>query len=321
MVYQFGLPNICIFVGLPIVLLIFRQLGKIKMVKTYNLNVLNFFLPFLFVMVQYSYAQGFDKIELKNTYPWCIVAYDSLERSPKQRIALLKEIGFNKYAYDWRDKHLDDTHAELKLATENNIEIVSVWLWLNAKRDSLNSLSDANQRILGIIDSLNLKTTLWVSLSENFFEEPAYEQSLSKAVKIVDFIAIKAAELDCKVALYNHSGWFGNPFNQLEVIKALPQHELGIVYNFHHAHGSIDNIPQIANAITPYLKAVNLNGMKKDGDKILPIGKGDYEKEMIRTFIKSGFMGPWGILGHVENKDVKKVLLENIDGLISLQVQ
>jgi hypothetical protein len=92
-----------------------------------------------------------------------------------------------------------------------------------------------------------------------------------------------------------------------------------MVYNFHHAHDSIEEIGAIAPAIMPYLVAVNLNGMKKDGSKILAIGKGDYEKEMIRTFIESGFTGPWGILGHVENADVKKVLLENLDGLKSLQ--
>ena len=295
------------------------------MVKTYyriiNLNILNFFLPLLFLMVQYSNAQDFDKIELKDTYPWCIVAYDSLERSPKERIGLIKEIGFNMYAYDWRDRHLEDTSLELQLAMANHIEILSVWIWLNAKRDSIEQLSHANERMFKIIEQLDLKTTLWVSLSENFFKDLNYEQSLSKAVKIIDFIAMKAAELNCKVALYNHSGWFGNPYYQLEVIKALPQHELGMVYNFHHAHGSIEDIPQIANAIKPNLIAVNLNGMKKDGNKILPIGKGDHEKEMIKIFRESGFKGPWGILGHVENADVKKVLLQNIEGLRSLQDQ
>jgi len=295
------------------------------MVKTHysiiNLNLLNFFLSFLFLMVQCSSAQDFYKIELKDTYPWCIVAYDSLERSPKERIALIKEIGFNKYAYDWRDSHLEDTSLELQLAMDNDIEILSVWIWLNAKRDDIEQLSHANERLFEIIEQLNLKTTFWVSLSENFFKDLNHQQSLSKAVKIIDVIAMRAAELDCKVALYNHSGWFGNPYYQLEVIKALPQHELGMVYNFHHAHDNIEDIPQIAKAVIPYLKAVNLNGMKKDGNKILAIGKGDYEKEMIRTFIKSGFRGPWGILGHVENADVKKILLQNIDGLRSLQDQ
>jgi len=275
----------------------------------------------LFFFVQISMGQELNRIDIRDTYPWCIVAYDSLERLPAQRIQMIKELGFNKYAYDWRDRHLEDTSLELQLAMDNHIEIVSVWLWLNAKRDSIELLSQANERMFKIIEQLDLKTTLWVSLSGNFFKDLNHEQSLSKAVEIIDFITMKATELDCKVALYNHSGWFGNPYNQLEVIEALPHHKLGMVYNFHHAHGSIEDIPKIVNAIKPYLKAVNLNGMKKDGNKILAIGKGDHEKEMIKAFRASGFTGPWGILGHVENTDVKKILLENIEGLRSLHDQ
>lgn len=284
-------------------------------------NLLYSLLPFLILLAQCSNAQNFDQNQLKDYYPWCIVAYDSLERSPRERIQMIKEIGFNKYAYDWRDKHLEDTKFELQMAMVNDIEIVSIWLWLNANRDSIGLLGHANKKLFKIIEELDLRTTFWVSLSENFFKDLDEEQSLSEAVAILDFVAIKAAELNCKVALYNHSGWFGNPFNQLEVIKALPQHDLGIVFNFHHAHNSIDDIDSIAFAIKPYLRAVNLNGMKKDGIKILPIGKGDYEKEMIQAFINTGFIGPWGVMGHVENADVKKVLLENIDGLRSLQNQ
>ena len=45
---------------------------------------------------------------MDNLYPWCIVAFDSLERSQSERINMLNELGFSKYAYDWRDEHLDD---------------------------------------------------------------------------------------------------------------------------------------------------------------------------------------------------------------------
>ncbi|KAA3633982.1 MAG: hypothetical protein DWQ02_12185, partial [Bacteroidetes bacterium] len=148
---------------------------------------------------------------LDQVFPWCIVAFDSLERSPEERIHLLKELGFSKYAYDWRDKHLDEMAGELTLARENDIEIISVWLWLNAKRDSLGKLSPANDRIFEIIKEINLNTTLWVSFSNNFFEEHTQEQTMSYAIEMIKFINSKAREINCKVALYNHRGWFGNP--------------------------------------------------------------------------------------------------------------
>ncbi|MGQ1785256.1 MULTISPECIES: sugar phosphate isomerase/epimerase family protein [unclassified Saccharicrinis] len=260
-----------------------------------------------------------NKIESQDLYPWCIVAYDSLERSPSERINMLKQLGFEKYAYDWRDKHLDNTLTELNLATENDIEIISVWLWLNAKRDSLGKLSLANERFFDIIKQAKLKTTIWVSLSENFFKDLDQEKSLERATDVIRFIAEKAEGIDCKVALYNHTGWFGNPFNQLEIIKNLPQYELSMVYNFHHGHNSMDEFHILIKAIKPYLSAVNLNGMEKDGHKILAIGKGNYEKEMIQILKEAGFKGPWGILGHVKGVDVEKILKQNIEGLKAIE--
>ena len=62
---------------------------------------------------------------------------------------MLKELGFIKYAYDWRDNNLDEIETELKLAIENDIEIISVWFWLNAKRDSLHKLSASNDYFMG----------------------------------------------------------------------------------------------------------------------------------------------------------------------------
>ena len=59
--------------------------------------------------------------------------------------------------------------------------------------------------------------------------------------------------------------------------------------------------------------------MEKDGEKILPIGDGNYEKDMINTLKEFGFKGPWGILGHVGEKDVEAVLINNINGLVAIQ--
>ncbi|UCH65838.1 MAG: hypothetical protein JSW63_01515 [Ignavibacterium sp.] len=231
---------------------------------------------------------------------------------------MLKELGFTKYAYDWRDKHLDDMESELTMAKENDIEIISVWLWLNAKRDSLGKLSPSNERIFRILKHLKLQTTLWVSFNNNFFKNLTQEQSIQKAAKMIKYIYEKADGIGCKVALYNHRDWFGDPNNEIEIIQALPECDLSMVFNFHHAQQYIEEFPQIVKKIKPYLSSVNLNGMRKEGPKILPIGEGDYEKEMIQQLIDEGYNGPWGILGHVENKDVEKVLKQNIAGFKSI---
>lgn len=258
--------------------------------------------------------------QMKNVYPWCIVAFDSLERSPDDRIKMLKELGFTKYAYDWRDPHLDDMSRELQLAEENGIEIISSWLWLNAERDSLGKLSPGNERMLQILKDSQIKTTLWLSFSNNFFEDKSQEESLTIARNMIQFIKHRADALDCSVALYNHRGWFGNPNNQLQIIKSMPSDSLSMVFNFHHAHDYLDDFPKIAKMITPHLSAVNLNGMTKDGEKIVPFGAGEFEKTMINSIRTEGFHGPWGLLGHVENADVKEILEQNIAGLNSMEI-
>ena len=58
--------------------------------------------------------------------------------------------------------------------------------------------------------------------------------------------------------------------------------------------------------------------MRPEGPKILPIGSGTRERDMIRLLQASGYDGPIGVLGHVEDADVEEVLRANLAGLRSL---
>ena len=276
-----------------------------------RLNILVLELVFVFSCssnVEYS-------IDVKDVSPWCILEFDSLDRTPKERIAMLKEMGFTKYGFDKVKGDLSTMKEEFKLARENDIEISSIFLWLNSKRDSIGKLSPSNQEILSNLKEIEEKPIIWVSFSNNFFEGKSQEQSLKLSIEMIKFIKLKADEVGCKLALYNHGGWFGNPHNQLEILRELNEESLTMVYNFHHAHEYVDEFPEIVKKMKPYLSYVNLNGMKKEGPKILPIGKGDYEYGMINNLLDEGYIGPWGILGHIKTEDVQKVLTRNLEGL------
>lgn len=132
---------------------------------------------------------------------------------------------------------------------------------------------------------------------------------------MISFLSKRARSLDCKLALYNHGDWFGEPENQVKIIQVLPDEDLGIIFNFHHAHQQIDPFPEMVDVMLPYLWSVNLNGLRKGGPKILPIGQGDHEREMIELLIGKGYTGDFGILGHVENADVEMILKANLEGL------
>ena len=68
----------------------------------------------------------------------------------------------------------------------------------------------------------------------------------------------------------------------------------------------------------PYLSTVNINGMRKEGPKIISLGDGDLELEMLHELKNSGFSGSIGILGHTDNEDIRKPLERNLKGLKSL---
>ena len=280
--------------------------------------------PFLFLLfllssfVIHGCKDDSFHITQDNTLAWCIVPFDAKERTPQQRIALLKELGFTRYAYDWRTKHLDEMAEEIRLARENDIEISAAWLWINADRDTLGKLSPDNQRLFEILKETGLQTTIWMSFSGNYFEGLSHNEALEKGIQMVDYIVQLSQESGGRVALYNHGDWFGDPRNQVEIIQALPGSDLGIIYNFHHAHNQLEEYPDMVNSMLPYLWTVNLNGMKKEGPKIMTLGQGDLEKDMIQLLWDKGYKGPWGILGHIETEDVKVVLERNLAGLEKL---
>ena len=54
----------------------------------------------------------------------------------------------------------------------------------------------------------------------------------------------------------------------------------------------------------PYLNTVNINGMNSEGPKILTVGEGQSEKQMLSLLKESGFDGNIGIIGHLQDEDV-----------------
>ena len=254
------------------------------------------------------------ELDMDNYHAWCIVPYDSKHRTPKQRIEMLKVLGFKSYAYDWRTEHLPEMVNEFKLAIENDIQINGVWLKIE-ENDKVGNLSEQNKKVLQAIKESGLKTQLWTSLEDNFFESLSEEESFSKAVEMVSYLSSEIAKMGGGIGLYNHGGWFGNPDNLVKIVTSVPSKNVGIVFNFHNAHEFLDTYPRMAKNMAPYLWAVNLNGMNPGDPEILQIGKGTEEARMIEILEEAGYKGPYGILGHRMDADVKSVLAGNLEGL------
>jgi len=249
-----------------------------------------------------------------NLVAWCIVPFDSVERTPVQRAQMLKELGFTKFAYDWRAKHIAEFPTEISELKKQGIQLSAVWIWIDS--DSLPGHD--NGEIFKIVKDNGVKTDFWIGFNNTVFEGLDENQKFEKAVSMVKSLEKLADSQGCTISLYNHGDWFGEPTNQVKIIELTGSDKIGMVYNFHHAHEQIADFPILLPKMLPYLKTINLNGMRAAGPKILPIGQGDSELGMLKGIRDAEFQGNLGILGHVEDADVQVILQGNLDGLKTL---
>ncbi|MGY5354935.1 sugar phosphate isomerase/epimerase family protein [Wenyingzhuangia sp. IMCC45467] len=278
----------------------------------------------LFTLLMFSCAtkkQLNAVADKSNLIPWSIVGFDVKERTSLERLEMLERLGYQQYAYGHRAKHIPTMEQEWKLAKEKGIAIKAVWLYINLNKEKPYHLRDLTEAVFKNLEKTGLKTQIWVGFDPTYFKDLSDTEALNKSVEMIAYLSQRAQALGCKIALYNHGGWFGNPNNQLKIIRALPDEDLGVIFNFHHAHEDLEHYQENIKKLLPYLWCVNLNGMKKEGSKIITIGKGNLEKEMIISLLNIGYKGPFGILGHVKGGDPELVLQENYQGLKSLMIE
>ena len=136
----------------------------------------------------------------------------------------------------------------------------------------------------------------------------------------------KTHAMGSKLGLYNHGGWGGEPENMIAVIEWLrgetEADHVGIVYNLHHGHEHVDRFDSLLNKMLPYLLCLNLNGTNTEPNpKILELGNGEHDVDLMKSILNSGYSGPLGVLGHKAEEDVEQSLQSNLDGLETLLLE
>jgi sugar phosphate isomerase/epimerase len=246
-----------------------------------------------------------------NLMAWCIVPFDAKKRTPEQRAEMLEKLGFRYFAYDYRAEHIPTFDAEITALKKRNIDLTAWWF--------PSTLSGEARIILNALKKHKVQPQLWITGGGDPAKTPAEQAArVEQEVLRIGPIAEAAQQLGCKVGLYNHGGWFGEPTNQIAIINRLRMPNVGIVYNLHHAHDHLDRFKENLALIKPHLLAINLNGMVENGDKtgkkILPIGQGTRDLELLKIIQQSGWLGPIGILNHTD-EDAETRLQDNISGL------
>lgn len=252
-----------------------------------------------------------DVFRRDNLVAWCIVPFDAKKRGPEERAAMLEKLGFKHFAYDFRPEHVPTFDAEIAALKKHGVSL-DAW-WFPA------TLNDSARHILEVCKKNDIHPELWVSGGGEPTTSPEEQrQRVEKEAARIRPIAEAAAAQGMKVGLYNHGGWFGEPENQLAILDALKMPNVGIVYNLHHGHDHLARFAELLPKMMPHLLALNLNGMVANGDrqgqKILQLGQGTHDLELLKTIRASGYRGPIGILGHTQD-DAEARLQDNLDGL------
>ncbi len=239
----------------------------------------------------------------ENLVPWCIVPFDAKKRSPAERAEMLVELGLKRCAYDWRNHHVAEFEEEILEYKKHGIEFFAFW--------------GGHESAYALFEKYNLHPQIWRTLGSP--TEGAQSEKVAAAADSMEELAKRTAQLGCKLGLYNHGGWGGEPANLVAVCEELRNRghkHVGIVYNWHHGHGHITDWAESLALMTPYLHCLNLNGMNPGAEpKILPLSQGKHELEMLRVVLESGYNGPIGILDHQNTTDSFETLSENLKGL------
>ncbi|MEL6107773.1 MAG: DUF6797 domain-containing protein [Planctomycetota bacterium] len=251
-------------------------------------------------------AETPDNLRDENLVAWCIVPFDSKDRSPAERAAMVRRLGLRRVAYDWRQKHVPTFEEEILQYKRNGIEYFAFW--------------DIHDEALRLFEKHGLRPQIWKTLPSPK-GETQQDRVRAAAEQLLPLVE-RTGKLGSKFGLYNHGGWGGEPDNLVAVCEYLREKHsadhVGIVYNLHHGHGHLDDFDTVLQTLKPHLLCLNLNGMTRDGDKrgkkILPLGEGEFDVTLLKAIRRSGYSGPIGVIGHTQD-DVEQRLQDNLDGL------
>ncbi|MFW6107321.1 MAG: hypothetical protein ACOC8A_01375 [bacterium] len=238
-----------------------------------------------------------------NLVAWCIVPFDAEQRGPAERAEMLERLGIRRLAYDWRSRHVPTFEDEIIQMKKHGIDFFAFWSFHPA--------------MAPLVRKHGVRPQFWLTVPSP--KGATQEARVEAAAKALLPRVEQVRRLGCKLGLYNHGGWGGEPANMVAVCQWLRANahadHVGIVYNLHHGHGHIADFRQTLEQMMPYLLCINLNGMKPGGPKILPIGAGTKELAMMKAIARSSYAGPIGILDHRGGVDAEKSLRQNLEGM------
>lgn len=275
------------------------------------------------------------------TVRWCdrpnvaaaqIVTHDGVDRTPRERAAMLRRLGLRRLIWDWRDRDALQFDAELDALRMQGIELSGIVAPhpLPDANGAVMALGKINPHVRQFVTEAarrGLTPDLWVAVefgtpSAVAEGNPATELArVWQAADHVEPLVRLASSNGMCVLLTNELGFFGEPRNLVALVDALAERGLrnvGIAYQQQHGHAHIADFAEHFRLMQPHLIAIALNGMDPDalvtGRVILPYGAGRADRKLAHIIAASGWRGQLVVQGNSRD-DAEQRLLDSLDGL------
>jgi len=224
--------------------------------------------------------------------------------SPKEHLALLKELGYA--GYSWVPS--GDMRAEGEGAHSRGLKMFAVYTSSFLNKDKLDG--DQAALITSLKDS---ETVIWLTIRSDVFTR-SDEAGDSVAVPALQAMADHAASNNVRIALYPHT-YFSDPQNHfwveriqdaVRLAKKVNRPNFGVTFNLCHCLmvGDEAKIPDLLADAGKYLFLVTVNGADTGaggtgwGRLIRPLDEGTLDLlPILKKLRELGYSGPIGLQG------------------------
>ena len=238
---------------------------------------------------------------------------------------------------DWKTRKIQDMSvlAGQSKAAPNAMSVAEMLDMFNRHHIAPQLWLQRRMRISRPVSEPNKPVSEWTDEEKNrgfrnrlSYDDPVattQEQALrvEREATRIKALAELAAPYGVKIGLYKHGGWIGISDNQVAImrrLRALGVTNVGLIYQFVHAHDEVDDTQDFSavwKRLQPYVLAVNITGVHEGRTAIYPIiypSQGDLELGMMKTIEESGWKGPIG-LSPEKGGDAEVNLRSNIIGV------
>jgi sugar phosphate isomerase/epimerase len=235
-------------------------------------------------------ASGVSALAIEPGIPNPIFAYEFGDITPAAQANFVRDFGFAGTVFD----HPVNIAERLRAMDEARMQLFFLWFTVDISGGQSKYEPDMEAAIAAL---QGRGTVVWLAIpgSGAGAEE--------RTIEVVRHVSDLAAQANLRVALYPHYGFYLARFRDVvRIVDAVDRSNVGATFNLCHElrSGWDPEFPQLLKNAIPRLYAVTINGADRQGhdwDKLIqPLGRGDYDVAgLVRTFVKAGYRGPFGI--------------------------